>query len=295
MSIRSLGYIRLESTNLDAWRHFGTDILGLMPVADDENGAARWRMDKYPPRLVVTPAAENRLVAAGFEVANARALALATETLEKFGLDVTHGSAEECALRSVAGFIAFVEPGGMHTELFFGPVLDHVPVVTPLVSGFVTGAMGMGHIVISSEHPEQTYDLFVNHLGFYERNIMDMHGFKMWFLSPNERHHTLGLMPGAPGGLVHFMVEAASIDDVGLALDRVEQHGTPMMMTLGKHTNDHMISFYVFSPDGAAVEFGVGGLHIDGEDNTYAITAPSFWGHKYVGPLPDGGGEPPAH
>jgi 3,4-dihydroxy-9,10-secoandrosta-1,3,5(10)-triene-9,17-dione 4,5-dioxygenase len=163
------------------------------------------------------------------------------------------------------------------------------------VSEFVTGNMGMGHVVVSSGKPEETYDLFVNHLGFYERNIMDMHGFKMWFLSPNERHHTLGIMPGAPGGLVHFMVEAASMDDVGLALDRVDQHGTPMMMTLGKHTNDHMISFYVFSPDGAAVEFGVGGVHIDGEEPTYAITAPSFWGHKFVGQLPAGMDEAPAH
>ena len=294
MIIRSLGYIRLESTDLEGWRHFGTDILGMMPVEDDENGSARWRIDKYPPRLVVTPAEENRLAAAGFEVANERALGEATEIVEKFGLTVTRGTDEESALRSVAGFASFVEPGGMNTELFYGPVLDHVPVLTPLVSGFVTGAMGMGHIVVSSDKPEETYDLFVNHLGFFERNIMAMPGFKMWFLSPNERHHTLGVLPGAPGALVHFMLEAETIDDVGLALDRVDQHGTPMMMTLGKHTNDHMISFYVISPDGAAVEFGVGGQHIDGEDTTYAITKPSFWGHKFVAPLP-AGVEPPAH
>ena len=61
---------------------------------------------------------------------------------------------------------------------------------------------------------------------------------------------------------MHLMVEAATLDDVGLALDRAEQLGIPMMNTLGKHTNDHMVSFYVYSPEGYAIEFGWNGLRV---------------------------------
>jgi hypothetical protein len=50
-----------------------------------------------------------------------------------------------------------------------------------------------------------------------------------------------------------------------------------MMNTLGKHTNDHMVSFYVYSPERYAVEFGCNGLRVDAEEPTYEITQGAFW------------------
>lgn len=287
MSVQSLAYVRLQSDDQDGWRQFATEILGMMPIADDDEGAARWRIDKYPARLVVGAGPENRMLAAGFEVANERRLNAAAERLCELGFEVVGGDEDACARRGVTAFVSFVEPGGMTVELCCGPVLDHVPVQTPLVSRFVTGDMGMGHIVVTSSEPNATYELFVNELGFFERNLMDTQIGPMWFLGPNRRHHSLGLvgMEG-PSRLLHFMVEAAAIDDVGYALDRVHRAKTPLQQTLGRHTNDHMISFYAFAPDGTAVEFGTGGIPVDGEQPTYAITAPSFWGHEYLGPLP---------
>ena len=58
MPVLSLGYLRLDSTDLDAWRTFAGDFLGLMPVHADGDESLRYRMDHYPPRLVVSPGAE---------------------------------------------------------------------------------------------------------------------------------------------------------------------------------------------------------------------------------------------
>jgi 3,4-dihydroxy-9,10-secoandrosta-1,3,5(10)-triene-9,17-dione 4,5-dioxygenase len=80
------------------------------------------------------------------------------------------------------------------------------------------------------------------------------------------------------------MVEAATFDDVGLALDRREKHNIPFMNTLGKHTNDEMTSFYVYSPELYAIEFGYGGLRVDGEQPVYEITSGAHWGHKFFPP-----------
>jgi 3,4-dihydroxy-9,10-secoandrosta-1,3,5(10)-triene-9,17-dione 4,5-dioxygenase len=80
------------------------------------------------------------------------------------------------------------------------------------------------------------------------------------------------------------MLEAATLDDVGLALDRAEKHGIPLMHSLGKHTNDEMVSFYVYSPERYAIEFGFGGLSVRGEQPTYEITAGAYWGHKFFPP-----------
>jgi 3,4-dihydroxy-9,10-secoandrosta-1,3,5(10)-triene-9,17-dione 4,5-dioxygenase len=56
------------------------------------------------------------------------------------------------------------------------------------------------------------------------------------------------------------------------------------MNSLGKHTNDEMTSFYVYSPELYAIEFGYGGLRVDGQQPVYKITAGQHWGHKFFPP-----------
>src|SRR3546814_4344594 len=74
----------------------------------------------------------------------------------------------------------------------------------------------------------------------------------------NGRHHTFafGKLPG-PKKLHHFMLQTNSMDDVGLAYDRFDAERA-IVMTLGRHTNDHMVSFYGATPSGFAVEYGWG-------------------------------------
>ena len=77
------------------------------------------------------------------------------------------------------------------------------------------------------------------------------------------------------------MVEAATLDDVGYALERHHDSGTPISSGLGRHTNDRMLSFYSRSPSGFDVEFGFGGLLVDEATWTVAqVSRPSFWGHR---------------
>jgi 3,4-dihydroxy-9,10-secoandrosta-1,3,5(10)-triene-9,17-dione 4,5-dioxygenase len=281
MGVCSLGYLRLESTDIEAWKVFGGDFLGMMPVAGSAPDSLYFRIDKYPARLVVEPGAENKMTAMGLEVLNARELADLVGAVEDAGIKVAAGAAAECAERRVTGFVRFDDPAGNPVELFYGPILDHVPVHTPTVSAFVTGDMGLGHVIVSAEDGQATFDFYTNVLGFVERNTMRA----TWFLGCNPRHHTFGIAtrPG-PGALLHVMLEAASLDDVGLAIDRAEKYGVPVMNTLGKHTNDHMVSFYVWSPERYAVEFGWNGLRVETEEPTYEITEGAFWGHKFTPP-----------
>ena len=97
----------------------------------------------------------------------------------------------------------------------------------------------------------------------------------------NRRHHSLALVAAPEPTLYHFMLEALTLDDVGYTLDRHTETDTPLSTGLGKHTNDHMVSFYSISPSGFEVEFGFGGLLIDDATWTVSqITKPSLWGHQ---------------
>lgn len=285
MGVRSLGYLRLESTDTEKWKRFGADFLGLMSGEGSDPESLYFRLDDYPARITVSPGAQSGMTALGLEVLDERELAKLVADVESAGIKVTAGTAAESAERRVTGFARFNDPGGNPVELFYGTVLDHVPVRTPLVSRFVTGDMGMGHAIVSAEDARATFDFYVNVLGFIERNTMRSQGGTTWFLGCNARHHTLGItpMPG-PGRLLHFMVEGASLDDVGLALDRAQRYEIPMMHSLGKHTNDHMVSFYVWSPENYAVEFGWNGLKVPVPVPVYEITDGAFWGHTFSPP-----------
>lgn len=286
MGISSLGYLRLESNDIDKWKFFGADFLGLMPVGGGDAESLYFRLDDYPARIVVSPGAESRATALGFEVLNERELTRLVADVEKTGIKVAAGTQAEAAERRVTGLARFNDPGDNPIELFYGPVLDHVPVRTPLVSRFVTGDMGFGHAIVSAEDARAAFEFYVNVLGFVERNTMRTpDGGTTWFLGCNPRHHTFGVTPiPGPGRLVHFMVEAATLDDVGLALDRAAKYDIPMMHSLGKHTNDHMVSFYVWSPENYAVEFGCNGLKVPTPVPVYEITEGAFWGHHFTPP-----------
>lgn len=287
MSILSLGYLRLRSPNLEQWKSYATDVLGFMPSAGPDPDAQYYRWDKYPYRLMLTAAEEPGIDAIGFEVGDDRNLDDVVQAVSKTGIAVEYGTAEEAAERLVSGFARFNDPAGAPIEIFYGPIMSHARVVTPLVSGFVTGEMGLGHVVINVPEMSAVSDFYRDVLGFHRRNTWHLGHMSMAFLGCNPRHHTLAFGAGfpMPGMMIHFMVEAATIDDVGYAQDRCVDAGVPVRMSMGKHTNDHMISFYCETPDRFMVEFGWGGVHVDEPEleTTYQITKPSFWGHRPLG------------
>ena len=54
------------------------------------------------------------------------------------------------------------------------------------------------------------------------------------------------------------MLEVDNLDDVGLTHDLVRKAKIPVHIQMGKHSNDHMYSFYFRSPSGFMIEYGFG-------------------------------------
>lgn len=280
MNIRGLGYIGIDARDVQEWRDYA-ETLGTMAV--DGSDGLRLRIDERPFRVAVsrTDGAEG-LAFAGWEVADAAALGCAVDQLRAAGRTVSYASDDDARERSVRGLARTTDPGGVALELFHGPILDHVPFASPCgVSRFVTDGLGMGHIVLGTPHLAQMVDFYTNVLGFRVSDYWRPDGQDVVFLRCNARHHSLALVPADEPALYHFMLEAATLDDVGAALQRHHDAGLPISMDLGKHPNDEMVSFYSTSPSGFDVEFGFGGRLID--ESTWVvgeITMPSLWGHR---------------
>ncbi|MFF0743501.1 VOC family protein [Streptomyces sp. NPDC004111] len=302
MDIRALGYLRLETTKLDEWRTYTCDILGMVEAEGSTEQQLNLRIDDRIHRFQIVAGESDRLLAAGFEVANAAALAATAAELEAAGVVVKQADAATLAERRVQGLIQLQDPSGNPLEIFWGQAQDHSPLGTPYGNRFVTstpkaGNLGLGHVVVPAPDTEETLAFYENVLGFQLRDSMklppaavptgkpgeDFH--TMHFLSPNRRHHSLGLYPGAlPPGIVHFMVELETLDDVGYCLDRMQKAGVPIASSLGRHSNDHMVSFYAQAPGGFQVEYGWDGLIVDPADwVAKEMTSDSFWGHQWNG------------
>jgi 3,4-dihydroxy-9,10-secoandrosta-1,3,5(10)-triene-9,17-dione 4,5-dioxygenase len=295
IDIRSMGYARVASTDLEQWKHFASKVLGLAEGRGPDPDNLYYRIDEVSARLVVFPGATDELSCIGWELADHPALQQAREHLSKEGVAFEEGTPEELAERRVQELVRFSDPFDNVFELFHGITYESRPVVTPYAARFVTGEQGMGHVVIPVSDDVEALRFYTDVLGFRLRDSMSMPGefvgkepgSKVWlrFLGVNPRHHSLAFLPMPnPSKCVHIMLEVDQLDDVGRALERVRKHQAPLSATLGRHMNDQMVSFYVRSPGGFDVEFGTEGLTVD--DARWVAresTAVSYWGHAFGG------------
>lgn len=294
MSIKALGYMRIEATDVAAWREFGLKVLGMVEGEGAIPGALYLRMDDFAARLVIVPGEQDRLLISGWEVADAPALQNLRETLAKAGVDFTEGTKDEIRERRVEGFIRFSDPAGNVLEAFHGAQYLGRRFVSPYGHKFVTAEQGLGHVVLTCDDDAAAQAFYQDVLGFRLRDSMSLppqlagrpaDGDPLWlrFYGCNPRHHALAFMPMPnPTGIVHLMVEVENSDDVGLCLDRANRRNVKMSATLGRHINDKMLSFYMKTPGGFDMEFGCEGLEV--EDESWVARESvgiSLWGHDF--------------
>jgi 2,3-dihydroxybiphenyl 1,2-dioxygenase len=285
--IRGLGYIGVEVEDVAAWEGFATTLLGLQLSGRDNDGSIRLRMDEHAHRVAVHPGAANDLQYVGWEVADAGGLQALRRRMLAAGITVNEESPEHSRSRNAREVVSFVDPEGLRHEAFYGPLLlPEAPFNSPRpISGFVTGEQGCGHVVLQASNPAAYAQFFTDVLGFRISDYIDNQTprgiVNLVFLHCSSRHHSLAIGTRmSPGRLNHIMFEVRDIDDVGIAYDLAQRNGYQITATLGRHTNDRMLSFYVATPAGFSIEYGWGGLAVNDADwHVRRYEKPSVWGH----------------
>ncbi len=295
MKIRGLGYIGFHAQDLSDWRSLAEGVLGFMPAGSiagvETKNSLFYRIDDRPWRIAVHRSDTPGLAYIGWELADRDALAAAADHLARCGVRVEKDNAKENAkdARGVRDLVAFVDPSGNRHELFYGAGASAGErFASPAgVSGFQTDN-GMGHVLFVVRDTREAEDYYARVLGLRTTDRMDMGlGKRAIFMRANDRHHSLAFTDVLPEPCFHhLMVEANRLEDVGRAWDRVQNSKTPIMMTLGQHANDPMLSFYVATPSGCGIEFGCNGTLVD--DARWAVREvgpDELWGHR--GPTMD--------
>jgi len=289
VSVTELGYVGIGVKDLNAWKAFACEILGMEFADDNEGDRSYLRMDYWHHRIVLHNDPSDDMLYAGFRVAGPEEFKGMQKQLTGLGIKFKVGSKEEAAERRVLEVLKTEDPAGVPIEIFHGPMVDGAKPFRPgrgMHGKFNTGTGGMGHIVVRDNGVDKSYEFYNKALGLIgsvEGMVPLPNGMLQTptFMHCNTRDHTLAFGAGPmKRKLHHIMVETNNIDDVGLAYDMVLKKQIPLLMTLGKHSNDDMLSFYVQTPSGFFIEYGGCGRDANPQSE-YCVR--DTWGHDIVG------------
>jgi len=265
IQVTELGYMGIGVKDLAEWKNFATGIVGFELADEGESDRCYLRMDYLHHRIVMHANGSDDLAYLGFRVAGADEFAQMQRQLSEAGIKFRIGTAGEAEERRVLEVLKLDDPDGNPVEIFHGPLTQFSKPFhpgRPMHGRFKTGTGGMGHCIIR-ERDVNAAQRFYAHLGMrggveykFGRGKQAM---VIVFMHCNERDHSVAFgIPSADRRINHLMIEVDNLDDVGMTYDLVCKNKVPVAITPGKHSNDHMFSFYFHNPSGWMIEYGWG-------------------------------------
>ncbi len=285
VQVTELGYMGLGVKDLDAWKHFATQIAGMELCDEGEPDRCYLRMDYWHHRLVLHRDSSDDLMYLGFRVAGGEEFREMQRQLADAGIEFRIGSPEEADERRVLEVLKLSDPGGNPVEIFHGPEVDASKPFHPgrrMHGRFKTGAGGMGHCIVREKDTEAAYRFYraLGMRGGVEYKIrFGKHVVAPVFMHCNERDHTVAFGLASPERRInHLMIEVDNLDDVGMTYDLVRREKIPVHIVPGKHSNDHMLSFYFRNPSGWMWEYGWGARNATHQSEYYVE---DMYGHQF--------------
>lgn len=282
--IRSLGYMRIEATDIAAWRDYGLKVLGMV------EGKAPTRQPLPADGRFPCPSGDRpvRPTPPGQQPAggpNAVALQDVRDRLSAARV-IFREARTRSPLTAGAVEIVFDDPAGNTQEVF------HVACRNTGGSSACTGtgSSPVSRALVTSCSPslddsDARVSTATSYFCLRDQMRLPANYVGNWAvrcgcgsLGCNPRHHSLASHAAQPHG-INLMVEVENSDDVGLASTARCARRCRMSASSAWHANDKMLSFYMKTPGGFDVESGCEGMTV--EDDT---CSPRIDGGQPVGP-----------
>jgi extradiol dioxygenase len=295
MEIYGIAYVGYESPRAREMLEYGPEVFGFGLNESRDDDTVYLTMDDHDYRIAVHPGERTRQLYVGLELKDKWAWEQGIETLRSKGIDVTIGNEDLEAQRGCFGVAQFNDPDGWPHELVYGQTYStggwrsgrpH--------AGFRSDVYGLGHTVLFSQDLDRT-EKYANDVMQYKWYIQGMKkgmGSFYRFKNSNLSHNiAYGLVPGHKYGdtetmIPHIGIYCNTLDDVGIAQDKVlDRNPDAIQMSLGRHMQDPVISFYSLTPAGFVIEY-IWGEDLEIPDEPYVERKAdklSVWGHR--GPM----------
>lgn len=285
--VTELGYVRFGVSDLSAWRAFAADLIGL-EIGAEENKRMYLRNDQWHHRIILEEDGSDDLLGAGLRVAGPKEFEAMQATLRDAGIEFELADAATARERRVLALMSLADPAGNPIEIFHGPQVDSHRPFHPgrgMYGRFCTGQGGVGHMLINCRDVEETLEFYrlVGMRGSVEYRIArpDGEAMELGFVHCNDRDHTFAFGLPCQKRVDHLMLEVDNMDDVFFTYERISQSQYPVVISPGKHANDHMFSFYCLSPSGFQIEIGWGGRPATHQSEYYTGDT---YGHRFQPP-----------
>ena len=257
ITLTDIAYVRSGVADLDTAARFATDIVGLEPVARTEIGVAHLRADHRHHCLALVEGPSG-VISSGFSVADSDALAAAETELERSGIAVRRGSADEARSRRAREFIAFDDPFGNRLEL----VSQQETITRPVAFTRPAGITEFGHLCLDVPDVHEAYRFWSTR---FNARVSDWIGDGACLMRIDPVHHKLAVFRGDNPGLCHMNFQVASIDDVFRNWHFLQEHGVEIEMGPGRHPQSTAVFLYFLGPEGFTYEYSFGVRRIEDE------------------------------
>ena len=273
--------------DLSDWTASPPNWLG-MQMIERGNTTRAFRMDDRSQRLVVDRSLAEGERYFGFEVADAAALQSLASRLDAAGVAVRNEPKSLADQRFVKDLISFDDPGGNHLEAFHGAAIASEPFRPGRsISGFRTGALGMGHVVFHVKNIDDLLGFYKDVLGFGVSDYITT-PFRAYSMHANPRHHSVALIETGSricttlwSSCFRWTTSARVTTSPSASLKRSPPHSAATRTMRSPR-------YYLRSPGGFMLEYGWGGKEVTpGNWTPSEVTVgPSLWGHDRAW-LPD--------
>ena len=265
IQVTELGYMGIGVKDLDAWKNFATNIVGFELADEGESDRCYLRMDYLHHRIVMHADGSDDLSYLGFRVAGADEFAQMQRQLSEAGIKFRVGSEDEAEERRVLEVLKLDDPDGNPVEIFHGPaysIQQAVPSRPRDARAFQNRQRRTRPLHHARARRERRAAILCATRNARRRRVQVRRAANIasgWSSciattaitpspsefrrrSPAQPHHARS---GQPRRCGHDLRPGP-------------QNKIPVTITPGKHSNDHMYSFYFRTPSGWMFEYGWG-------------------------------------
>lgn len=254
--LHDVRYVRIGSDDLDESVRYATNILGLELMERDQS-SAYLRGDERDHNICYTKGVSSGQVT-GWEVDSIEALDRAAAGMERAGVKVRIGTAEEREQRRVRGLLVVSDPTGNVIELVARPAAcgrRHFPSRDAGITHF-------SHVGLHTKNAGADEAFWVNHLG---GKVSDWIGDAA-LIRINEVHHNVALFPSNRAGIQHVNFQVESQDDIMRSFYFLQKNNVKIVFGPGRHPTSGARFLYFQGPDNIIYEYSTGVRTITEED-----------------------------